>query len=329
MRILVVIALLTVASSPASADKADKLFKKGKKLLAEKKYADACAAFEQVDKLDPGIGAKLNVARCFEEWGRLATAYRWYVDAEKMAVAGKDDRAAKIKELTEELDTNVPRVTIKVPPGADPDVLATLTIDGKPVVLDTLGIEQRVDPGPHLIEFTVDGQKKKKMAPVERGGSSEVTLDIPKGSGKPRPKKPPPNAKPDGAPDPDPGPEVPPPPGRTQRIVGVTLAVTGGVAVGVASGLTLSARGKYKDALDAHCMGSTSMCDPQGLRITADARSRANVATVITIAGGAAIVGGVVLYLLAPRAASNAEHALYLTPTVGGDGGGIVFGGRY
>ncbi len=327
MRALLVCTLLAIASSPASAEKADKLFKKGKKLLAEKKYADACAAFAEVDKIETGIGAKLNVARCFEEWGRLATAYRWYVDAETMAIAGKDDRAAKIKEVMAELDINVPRVTIKVPEGADPDVLDTLTIDGKPVVLATLGIEQRVDPGPHMIEFVVEGAKKRKMAPVERGGSSEVTLDIPKGTGKPR--KPKIFKAKDGTTDPDPDPETPPAPGRTQRIAGIALVATGGVAIGVASALTLSARGSYKDALEEHCMGSTSMCSAEGLTITADARSRANVATVITIAGGAAIIGGVVLYLIAPKASTSGEHALYLTPTVGDDGGGVVFGGRY
>jgi len=326
MRALVVIAILAAASSPASADKADKLFKKGKKLLAEKKYADACEAFTQVDKIDPGIGAKLNVARCFEEWGKLAIAYRWYTDAEKMAVASKDDRAAKIKELAEELDGNVPRVTIKVPDGADPDVLATLTMDGKPVALDTLGIEQRVDPGPHRIEFVVDGETKTKMAPVERGGSSEVSLDIPKGTGKPKPKKRPDVANKPGEP---PEPEVPSPPGRTQRIVGVTLAVAGGVTVGVAAALTLSARGTYNDALEANCMGSTSMCDPTGLRITGDARDRANKMTIVSIIGGAAIIGGVVLYLVAPNVSSSSEHALYLTPTIDESGGGIVFGGRY
>ncbi len=327
MRVLLVAALLVAASSPASADQADKLFRKGKKLLAEKKYADACAAFEEVDKIDPGIGAKLNVARCFEEWGRLATAYRWYIDAETMAVAGKDDRATKIKEVVAELDLNVPRVTIKVPEGANPDVLETLTIDGKPVVLATLGIEQRVDPGPHLIEFVVDGTRKRKMAPVERGGSSEVTLDIPKGTGTPKKAKP--IVKKESDPDPDPDPEPQPSPGRTQRIAGIALVATGGVAIGVASALTLSARGTYKDALEEHCMGSTSMCSAEGLKITGDARSRANVATVITIAGGAAIVGGVVLYLIAPKAASSSEHALYLTPMVGDEGGGVVFGGRY
>ncbi len=323
------VALLAMASSPASADKADKLFKKGKKLLAEKKYADACEAFSEVDKIDPGIGAKLNVARCFEEWGKLSVAYRWYTDAQKMATDTKDDRAAKIKELAEELDGNVPRVTIKVPEGADPDVLATLTIDGKPVALETLNLEQRVDPGPHRIEFVVDGVTKTKMAPVERGGSSEVSLDIPKGTGKPKPKKLPGVVKKPGEPDPVPEPETPSPPGRTQRIVGASLVVAGGVAVGVAAGVTLSARGKYKDALEEHCMGSTTMCNSTGKDITDDARSRANKMTVVSIVGGAAIIGGVVLYLVAPKASSSTEHALYLTPTIDESGGGIVFGGRY
>ncbi|MBA3456660.1 MAG: hypothetical protein H0T42_26460, partial [Deltaproteobacteria bacterium] len=236
------------------------------------------------------------------------------------AAASKDDRATTIKALAAELDTNVPRVTIKVPEGADPDVLATLTMDGKPVALATLNIEQRVDPGPHLIEFQVEGTRKRKMAPVERGGSSEVMLDIPRGTGKPKP------IGVDG--DGDDEDEAPAVPGRTQRIAGITLIATGGIAVGVASALTLSARGTYKDALEDHCMGSTSMCTATGLTITRDARSRANVSTVIAIAGGAAIIGGVVLYLLAPSAASSGEHALYLTPSVGDDGAGVVFGGR-
>ena len=166
----------------ASADKADALFKKAKKLLAEKRYPEACEAFEKVDKIDPGIGAKLNVGKCYEEWGKLAVAFHWYEEAQAMAKDAKDDRAAQIKALADELDTNVPRITLKVPEGADPDVLSTLTLDGKPVAPETLGIEQRVDPGPHAIEFVVDGKTKKKMAPVERGGSSEIQLDMPKGT---------------------------------------------------------------------------------------------------------------------------------------------------
>ena len=322
MRFGVAIALLVFAAAPAAADKADKLFNKAKRLHAEKKYAEACPTYEEVDRTDPGIGAKLNVAKCFEDWGRLATAYRWYTDAEQMAVSAKDDRVAKIKELIAELDTNVPRMTIKVPDGADPDVLDTLTLDGKPVPEDWLNTEQRVDPGPHVLEFVVDGQKKKKMAPVERGGESELSLDIPKGVGtKPRKKKT------DGsAPEP-----LSTDPGKTRRLVGISVGGAGVLAVGVAAVVTLSARGKYKDALEANCMGSTSMCDPIGLRDTRDARSTANVATVITLVGVAAIAGGAVLYFTAPKAAkTNTEtNTVYVSPTLDPTGGGFVVGGTF
>ena len=334
-RLVLLIGLFGLAGT-ASADKADTLFKKAKKLLAEKKYPEACSTFEQVDKLDPGIGAKLNVGKCYEEWGRLAIAYRWYTDAQKMAADTKDERAPKIQALADELDTNVPRVTIKVPDGADPAIVATLTFDGKPVDQAQIGIEQRVDPGPHAIEFTVDGQKKKKTVPVERGGSSEVQLDIPKGKGGKadgwRAKKDPakgPHKDPTKEPTGEPIADAPAVPGRTQRIAGLTIGATGLVAVGIAGAVTLAERSKYKNALERHCMGSTSMCDAVGLDTTHDARHKANIATVISIIGGAAVVGGVVLYLTAPKAGHPDEHALYLAPELGTDGGAVVFGGNY
>ena len=333
---LVVVALAAYAA-PAAADKAEKadaLFKKGKKQLADHRYNEACATFEQVDKLDPGIGAKLNVAKCYEEWGRLAIAYHWYVDAQAMAVATKDDRAPKIKALAAELDGNVPRVTLKIPPGADPVVLATLTFDGKPVPDSWLDTEQRVDPGAHVVEFVVGGVKKKKMAPVERGGSSEISLDMPKGDGRVgrntrKPKSGPKTSPTEPTGDELDAGELAARPGHGRRVAGVVVASTGVAALGVATYLTLSARSSYKGALADHCMGSTSMCDAPGLTLTHDARHRANVATLVSIAGGAAVIGGVVLYLTAPHGKRADEHALYLTPVVGADGGAVVFGGRY
>lgn len=316
-------------AAPAYADKADVMFKKGKKLLAEKKYAEACAVFAEVDGMDPGVGAKLNVAKCFEEWGKLGTAWRWYSDAEKMAAEAADPRAAKIKELADELDVNVPRVTILVPKGADPDIVATITLDSEPFEASRLGEEQRVDPGPHMIEFEVAGEKQRKMVPLERGGSSELTLEIPKGTG----KKKPPVEEDEGDEDAEETVPSAPRPGRTQRIIGLSM-VGGGVAAGVVAGvLTLGARNKYRDALDTYCMSDAMMCDDRGLEITGDARSRANLATVITVAGGALVIGGVVLYMLAPDAVTEVvgdeRSALYVTPVVGADGGGLVFGGRY
>lgn len=302
-------------SATAYADKADALFKKGKKLLAEKRYAEACQAFEDSDKLDSGIGAKLNVALCYQEWGKLATAYRWYADAEAMAQTAKDDRVAKIHKLLEDVDASVPRLTVKVP--ADANLAGvTIKLDGAPLAPAELGHERRVDPGPHQIEYVVNSTTLSKTVPVEAGGTSEVTLDVPTKSQK-RGKR----AEPAVAAEPA-------SPGRTQRIAGIAVGAAGLVAIGVAGAVTLGARSDYRKAIADHCRGAKDMCDDEGLTATHDAHHRANLATVVTIVGGAAIVGGVVLYLIAPRA-HREEHALYLAPTADRDGGGVVLGGRF
>ena len=49
---------------------ADDLFRKAKKLMAEKKYAEACPKFEESYRLDPGIGGELNIAKCLRGVGQ-------------------------------------------------------------------------------------------------------------------------------------------------------------------------------------------------------------------------------------------------------------------
>src|ERR1044071_3236753 len=124
-----VLGALAAAAHAAPADRADQLFKRGKRLLTQKKYSEACAAFEESDRIDPGIGAKLNGAKCYQDWGKLATAWRWYVDAETMATSAHDARAQKIQELVEALEPTVPRLTVKAPRGVDL-ADAIITLDG-------------------------------------------------------------------------------------------------------------------------------------------------------------------------------------------------------
>jgi tetratricopeptide (TPR) repeat protein len=345
-KVSLIITLLALASS-ASADnkaRADQLFKEGKSLMAEKRYADACNAFEESYKLDPGIGAQLNIAKCYEEWGKLGRAFTSYQLAEKMARDAGDARADKIKELITELDSQVPRLTLRIPKDAPKGF--QVTMDKKPVTV--LGEAFVVDPGPKTLEWWVgDGPKKQKIIAVERGGESEVTLDVPKGT----------VIKPEGG-DGDGGggdgdkkpdkpkkttPEKPSPPGRNMRIGGIALGGAGVLAIGVSSIMTLSARGKYNDALDMYCNGMKSSCDPQGLEITHDARSTANVATVVFFVGLAAVGGGVALYLLGSKqakaasdgeeddggGASEEEAMRYVVPSVSPDGAGLVYGGRF
>ena len=327
------------AHAESAAAQADQLFKKGKRLLAQKKYPEACAAFEQSDRLDPGIGAKLNVAKCYQEWGKLATAWRWYVDAETMATSVRDGRAKKIHELVEALEPSVPRLTVKAPRGADlAGVL--MTLDNAALEPSALGVEQRVDPGPHEVVTTVGGVRHSQIIPVERGNSAELVLELPsagrtRDAGRAtRPTEPgrqgsASSAAGTGAGTADADTGAPAGSGRTRRFIGLGVAGAGAVAMGIAGLVTLSARGDYTKAIKDHCQGATDMCDDEGLSITHDAAHRANIATVVTLGGLAAVATGLIVYFTAPKTPAAAERALYLAPSVGADGGAVVLGGSF
>jgi tetratricopeptide (TPR) repeat protein len=315
--VVAAVCVLGASSRSARADDADQQFKLGKKLLAERRYGEACRAFEKSDRLDPGIGAKLNVAKCYQEWGRLATAWRWFSDAERMARDSKDDRAVKIHALVEELDASVPRLTLKAAPDANTDGVV-LKLDGVDIDVRTLGTERRVDPGPHVVEYIVNGKSRTRTVPVERGGSSEVNLELPR---KPRPASTPTTAA-AGKPGDDPN--------RTRRLVGLGASGVGGLLIVIAGVVTLDAHSDYQHALSGYCRGVPAMCDATGLARTRSARHRANIATGLTLGGAAVVAGGLYLYFTNRRVGSHgAEQALYVAPSVGDDGGGVVFGGAF
>ncbi|HEX3765049.1 MAG TPA: hypothetical protein VHW23_40415 [Kofleriaceae bacterium] len=301
----------------AHADRADQLFKKGQKLLGEKRYAEACAALEESDHLDPEIGAKLNVARCYQEWGKLATAWRWYADAEQQASKAGDKRTPKIHALVEEVDRDVPRLTLVLPPEAVTDHVA-VRLDGAELALAAVGDERRIDPGPHDITVIVDGKARTRTIPVQRGEHSRIPLDVP---ARVRSRR---------APEPEPVADT----GATRRLIGLGAAGAGVLAVGIASIVTLRARSDYHHALDGHCDGEIDMCDATGLHATHSARHRANAATVVSVFGAAAVAGGLVMYFISPRPAAGERpervgQALYVAPAVGGDGAGVVLGGAF
>jgi tetratricopeptide (TPR) repeat protein len=317
MRPALALVALCGLAGVAHADRADQLFKKGQKLLAEKRYAEACAAFEDSDRLDPEIGAKLNIARCYQEWGKLATAYRWFADAEQVAERAKDERAKRIHELIEELDPSVPRLTINAPRDANTAGIV-IRLDGVELPAGALGVERRVDPGPHQIDAIVDGEKQTKVVPVERGASSDVTLELPvrrlAGRAPAQPTR-----EPASVADPY----------QRRRYIGLGTAGAGVVAIGIGEIVALRARGDYNRAISGHCNGAGDQCDADGLARTHSARHRANIATFVTLGGLVAVAGGAFLYFTAPHAAvASDDHALYVAPSVG-DANGLVLGGAF
>ena len=113
--------------------------------------------------------------------------------------------------------------------------------------------------------------------------------------------------------------------GSTQRTVG--LAVLGVGVVGAALGTVfgLNATSKHSDA-KANCNADQSACNSTGAGQMKDARSAATLSTVAFALGGAAIAGGAVLYLTAPKKErTSAVQALHVSP----NGLGISLGGAW
>lgn len=296
---------------PASPEKirADKLFEDGRRYLAAKEYALACTAFEESHKTDPAIGTQLNIALCYEEWGKLAAAHRAYVEAERLATEKGDSRAAGAKQKVGELDAKVPRLTVVVP--AHVDASAVFLFDGKELAREELVAEQRVEVGKHVIEVRVPGQPAKETeVELAVGDQKTVTLDIPKPKVEPETRLVTRQA-----------------PRKKGRLYGgIALSVGGVAAIGVASFVALVARQDYTDAV-ADC--PDRVCGSQAaFDATSDARSKANLATIVGASGVVLAGAGLYLMLSSKGGTIQVEEKITVRPMLGPESVGLAIGGR-
>jgi hypothetical protein len=129
--------------SPAKA--AEQTFLRGRELMQQKKYFAACAAFEQSQHLDPAAGTQYNLAGCYVEIGKLATAWTIY---RELARADKNaERRAKSNELAGQLTPRVPKLKMVL---TGTPVGANVFMNGTNVNA-LIGIEAPVDFGTYTI----------------------------------------------------------------------------------------------------------------------------------------------------------------------------------
>lgn len=245
------LAALVGGSRDARADAAaaQALFDAAKQLMAQGKYADACPKLEESQRLDPGIGTQFNLAACYEQLGRTASAWSLFLEvAGASKAAGQLEREKVARQRALALEPKLIRLTITAPADAPADL--QVKRDGVAVGRAQWGMPVPVDPGKHTIEATAAGRRPfVTTLDLTTPGASE-TITIPPMAPAGTPATPQPSAPygaPYGAPPPGaalaPRAETVPPPPSTPPLTrrrSPAMMVTGIVliSVGALAGLT-------------------------------------------------------------------------------------------
>jgi hypothetical protein len=304
---LAVVLVPAIAHATGADDKAaaQALFDEGRKLMDQKRYADACPKLESSQRLDPGAGTLLNLAACYEKNGQTASAWVTYTDAATASQDRHPDWAARATEHAKGLFPQLAKLTINVPSAP---AGAEVRRDGKVLESGSYGIAIPIDPGHHAIDVTAPGKKpfhqEVDVAAKDTTAHVDVALeDVP---------APPIVTQPVLQPV-----VVPPPPkdtgrGNGMRAAGLTIAGVGLASVIVGAVFGGLAIGKKNDAAP-NCSPDFSACNVAGKASVDDAFTFAGISTVTFIAGGVAVALGLTLFFVAPH--SQEAVSVSLGPT--------------
>lgn len=318
------------AQGPTTSAAATVQFDKGRSLLKAGKYAEACAAFEQSQKLDPASGTLYNLAGCYVKLGKLASA--WVAYRELAQRDANTTRRADSARKARELEPRLPRLLIKTT--ASPPDLA-VTMNGQDVTA-LIGVENPVDLGSYKLAARAPTYKDHETSVeiVAEAKTVTVTLELERAPVREAPPRP--RVTGDAAPatrkrsvQDQPAEEESAPPASRRRTYAVIAGGTG-VAL-VATGLVFGtlARGKWDD-VKALC-GDDLTCEidqgAEGKQLSDAAHLDANIATGLAIGGAVAIGVGAYLWLTAPSRPDRT--AWRLRPGVGTASVGLTLQGGF
>lgn len=296
--------------SPQDKAAARSLFDQGRALVKAGNYGQACPKFEESYKLEAGIGTSFNLADCYERIGKTASAWSGFLEAASLArIGGQVQREKVARDRAKDLEPRLSRLVIEVAKGGDVDGFEVRR-DGTSIGKGVWGQGVPVDPGEHAVEASAPGRKSWRTTVVLAGDGASITVTVPllaaEQEATPAPVEPPKGPKPPTAPPEDAT------RGSGQRTAGLVTAGVGLVSLGVAGVFAMQTRSKVSDA-EAWCDGANCW-DQRGVDLHDEARSKADLATVFSIVGVAALTGGAVLYLTAPR--KGAERAASRSTTL-------------
>jgi hypothetical protein len=277
------------AEPPVDAAAAQALFERGRSAADKGDWPTACNAFAESQRLDPGAGTLMNWAVCEVRQNKLASAWQHLNEAAALLKPG-DDRAPFVRAQLRKLSPRLPRLTLRL----KSDAPATTRIErsGTELSPPSIGIPLPIDPGELELVVTCPGRKPRRaLVSVHEGEQLDLTLE--------------------------PGDELDSTlttrsgstgatqsPSNWQRGLGISLVAAGSLGVGLAlaSGVMVQQRQR---TTDQHC--PHNRCDAVGFRAAESGERWLTVNTLAWSLGGAALLGGATLWLVAPSEKRDAS----------------------
>ncbi len=337
---------------------AERLRLEGRTLARGGQYAEACSKLVESVRLEPGIDAELELADCHEHLGKIATAWSGFTAAAAAASRSGDSAQARgASKRARALEPRVPKLFVDVP-SAPPGL--EVKLDGVLVEDARWGTAIPVDPGSHRVTATASGKARwVTKLDVSEGASMHVAVPTelaPAPSGTPPPER---EAEATGAPPTGTSENAEASsadsttkitsatavsaagslrfasvPRTTERswpnrsMIGWTLSGIGAAGLGLGLGFGLASM-SARDESASHCAGD--FCDRTGVALRADAIDRGNMATFTTLAGAAALAGGLVVLLTTKTRSAEEKpiEGLRASPSVAQGGGSVVVQGAF
>jgi hypothetical protein len=153
------------------------LFREGKAAFERGEYETACPQLAESQRLEPAGGTLLALALCYEAWGKNATAWALFQEAEAVARRqGRADRERIAKQRVALLEPGLSYLTITVESSGDEPV--EVFLDGLRVGEAAYGARTAVDVGTHVVEAR-RGEELFFVRTVEFVGKEEVSVTVP------------------------------------------------------------------------------------------------------------------------------------------------------
>jgi hypothetical protein len=308
-------------SSSGNSVAAQALFDEAKRLMQQGDAASACPKFEESQRLEPGVGTKLNLANCYERIGRTASAWILFLEVESDTKRnGQTERQTMAHNRASALQPKLSRVTIDVP---QPNRVEGLSVerDGVEVGAAQWGLSIPVDPGSHTIQAHAPGKKDWQTTITVPADASTQAVSVPLLENAPIAET---SATPNASHS-----SSGKPASHVQRNASYVALGIGGAGVIIGSIFGLRAVSKNNQSNTADCQGNDCLRGSAGAQDRTDARSAGNISTVAFAIGGAAVATGLVLFFTEPKKEAPSSGQISAGAFASRDGASLTVRGAW